>query len=180
MPRRHREHDLVLEERLEAHSATPGRRADHTQLELPAGDRVDDVLRVVDRERDRDAGIRLLKLAEQERKHRGARPGRAADLEPTRELALPLARDLLEERLFEREQPLRTPVEPLSRLGRLDPAPRAIEQPLPEALLERANLEADRRLRYAQLLGRLREAASVDDGAEGRQLAGIHKESLCI
>ena len=65
-------------------------------------------------------------------------------------------------------QPLRAPVEPASRLGGLDAPAGAIEELQAEPLLERADLEADRGLRHPELLGRLREAPPVDDGAERR------------
>ena len=101
------------------------------------------------------------------------------ELELPAELALGLARDLLEDLVFEREQPLRAAVEPQPSLGRLHSAAGAVEELGPEPLLERAHLERDCRLRHAEPLGRLREAASLDDGAEGGELARVHKDSLC-
>jgi hypothetical protein len=74
---------------------------------------------------------------------------------------------------------LGAPVEALAGLGGLDAAAGAVEQPLSEALLERANLEADGRLRDAELLGRLREAPAVDNRTECGQLASVHKRILC-
>ena len=69
---------------------------------------------------------------------------------PNRELAvqrpLGLAGDVLEQLSLLREQPLRAPVEAPPGLGRLDAAARAVEELLPKPLLERADLEADRRL----------------------------------
>src|SRR5438309_2149698 len=73
----------------------------------------------------------------------------------------------------------RAAVEATAGLGRLDPASRSIEELQAEALLERADLEAHRRLRDAELLGSLREAAPLDDRAERRELSRIHKQSLC-
>ena len=55
------------------------------------------------------------------------------------------------------EQPLRAAVEPKPGLGRLDPPPGAVEELRPEPLLERAHLQADRRLRHPEPLSRLRE-----------------------
>ena len=72
---------------------------------------------------------------------------------------------------------MRRPIEALPRLGRLDPAPGAVEQLRPEPLLERANLEADGRLRDPEPLRRLREALAVDDLAEGGELSRIHQKS---
>src|SRR5207248_3865698 len=69
-------------------------------------------------------------------------------------------------------------VEQQARLGRLDAPAGAVEEPLPEPLLERANLEAHRRLRDAEPLGRLREAPALDDRAEGRELPRVHKDTL--
>src|SRR5207253_3090310 len=80
------------------------------------------------------------------------------------------------------EQPLCASVQPLTRLGRLDPAPGAIEQLAPEALLERPDLQADRRLGHSELLRRLREAPPLDDGAESSELPRIHisQAYLCV
>src|SRR5262249_6756825 len=54
----------------------------------------------------------------------------------------------------------------------------AVEQLAPEALLERAHLQADRRLRHTQALGRLREALALHHSAERRKLTRIHKQIL--
>jgi len=64
------------------------------------------------------------------------------------------------------EQALRRGVEPAAGLGRLDPATRAVEQLAPEALLERADLQADGRLSHPEPLGRHGEALPLDHGAE--------------
>ena len=80
--------------------------------------------------------------------------------------------------LLEREQPLRAAVEPHPGLGRLDPAPGAVEQLLPEPLLERPDLQAHRRLRDAELLSRLGEAPALDDSAECRELLRVHNDNL--
>ena len=179
MPRRAREHDLVAEERLEHDTAMPARRADDAELELASRDLLDDPLRVGDRQGDLHGGVPLLELAEEHGEHGSAGPTRRADLEPPAELALRLVAELGEHLLLEREQPLRTAVEPMPRLGRLDTAAGAVEQLHAEPLLERADLKAHRRLRHAELLRGLREAAPLDDRTERRELAGVHKRSLC-
>ena len=117
----------------------------------------------------------LLELREEHRQHRPARPGRGADLETAAQVALRLLAELLEHLLLEREQPLRAPVEPVPGLGRLDAAAGAVEQLQPEPLLERPDLQAHRRLRHAELLRRLREAAPLDDRTERCKLARVHK-----
>ena len=152
------------------------RRPDDAELEPPLRDEVDHVQRVVDGERDRHVRVLALELAEQERKDGGAGAGRAADLEPTAELVA-LAGDLLQQLLLERQHPLSASVQPLAGLGRLDPPPGAVEEPLAEPLLERTDLETHRRLGDAELLGREREALPVDDGAEGRELTSVHKSA---
>src|SRR4249919_660171 len=91
--------------------------------------------------------VELLELGEHDREDAPARPGRAADLEPAGELAFGVVSELLQHLLFEREQPLRAAIEPHPGLGRLNAPPGAIEQLLPEPLLERADLQAHRRLR---------------------------------
>ena len=126
-----------------------------------------------------NAGVQPLELGEHHREHRAARARRGADLEPPGQLALGVADKLGEQLLLESEQALRAAVEPLPGLGRLDPAARAVEQLQPEPFLERADLQADRRLRHAELLGRLGEAAPLDDCAECCKLARIHKQRLC-
>ena len=107
-----------------------------------------------------------------------AGPGRGAERERAREVALALRGDVVEHLLLEREQTLRAAVEPRAGLGRLDPAPRAVEELRAETLLERAHLERDRRLGDAELLRRLRERPPLDDRAECRQLARVHKRML--
>ena len=59
------EDHLVTEERLEAHAAVAPGRADDAELELALGDEVDDGLRVVDLERDANAAVAGLELAEE-------------------------------------------------------------------------------------------------------------------
>ena len=104
--------------------------------------------------------------------------GRGAELQLAGELALALARELVEQLLLEAEQPLRAAVEAQAGLGRLDAASRAVEQLRAEPLLERAHLQRDGGLRDSEPLGRLREAAALDDGAEGCELTRVHKHIL--
>ena len=107
-------------------------------------------------------------------------PVERADLEPAGQLALRLLAELGEQLLLEREQPLRAPVEAAAGLGRLDAAARAVDELQAEPLLERADLQAHRGLRDAELLRRLREAPSLDDRAERCELTRVHKQSLCL
>ena len=81
--------------------------------------------------------------------------------------------ELVEQLLLEREQPLRAAVEPQPRLGRLDAPARAVEKLLPEPLLERPHLLADRGLRDAEPRRGLREAPPLDDRAESGQLTRV-------
>ena len=169
------EHHLVPEERLERHRALPPGRADDAELELAAGDELDDALRVVHRERDRQLRVVLLELAEEERDHVRAGPRGRADLEATAQRALVLGGDLFEQLLLEREQPLRPVVEAQARLRGDDPPARAVEELLADPLLERPHLLADRRLRDPEPHRRLREALPLDDRAECRQLPCVHQ-----
>ena len=89
-----------------------------------------------------------------------------------------LGGDLVEHLLLELEQALRAAEQPQPGLGRLDAAPGAVEQLHPEPLLERPHLQRDGGLGDAESLGRLREAAPLDDGAERGELTRIHKRSL--
>src|SRR5262249_20186632 len=73
--RRAGEDDLVAEERLEDDRALPARGADDPELELARGHPLDDVLGVVDRERDGDARVAALELGEKERGRGGRRAG---------------------------------------------------------------------------------------------------------
>jgi hypothetical protein len=120
-----------------------------------------------------------LELAEQDRDDRAARAGRGADCERAAELAAFALLELLDQLLLELQHPLRAAVEREPGLGRLDAAAGAVEQSAVEPFLERADLEADGRLRDAEPLGRLREAPSLDDRAEGRKLPRVHKGMLC-
>ena len=109
---RAREDHLVVEERLERDRTMAPRRADDPELELARGDALDDRLRVGDRQRDPDAGVLALELAEEERHDDRGRPGRGAELQLAGQLALALAGDLVEDLALERQQALRAAVEP--------------------------------------------------------------------
>ena len=122
--------------------------------------------------------MRALELAEEPRHDDRGRAGRRAHRERAGEVSVAFRRHLVEHLLLEREEPLRAAVEARTRLGRLDTTTRAVEKLGAEPLLERAHLERDGRLRDAELLGRLRERAPLDDGAERGQLACIHKRML--
>ena len=148
--------------------------AHDAELELAPADQVDDRLRVEDREPDLRPRVRGLELAEERRQDRAARPGRGPDLEPAGERAFRTGGDLLDELLLERKQLLRAAVEEHPCLRRLHTPSRAVEEPLPQPLLEAAYLEADRRLSDSEPLRRLREAAPFDDRAERRELSRIH------
>ena len=175
---RARQDHLVVEERLERDRAVAPRRADDPELELARGDALDDRLRVGDGQRDPDARVLALELAEEERHDDRGRARRGADLQLARQLALALAGDLVEDLALERQQALRAAVEPQPGLGRLDAAAGAVEQLRAEPLLERPHLQRDGGLGDAETLGRLREAAALDDGAERGQLTRVHKDNL--
>src|SRR5581483_837855 len=117
----------------------------------------------------------LRELAEELGDDDPAGPGRGADLERAGELLVALERDLRDDLLLERQQPLRAAVEAHPGLRRLDAAAGAVEELRPEPLLERPDLEADRRLRHPEPLRRLREAPALHDRAERGQLTCVHK-----
>src|SRR5262249_44278499 len=175
---RHGEHNLIAEERLENDAAMTPRRTDDAQLELALRDPLDHGLRVGDREGDGDTGVRALELAEENRNDRANRPRGRADVGRAAELAAVGRLQLVDELLLELEHPLSAAVESRAGLGRLDAAPGAVEQLAAEALLERADLQADGRLGDAEPLRRMREALALDNRAERRELARVHKQSL--
>src|SRR5207248_2327266 len=116
-------------------------------------------------------------------KHRddgAARAGRRAHLQRAAELALAAGSELLQQLPLEGEEALGPAVEREAGLGRFDPAPRAVEQLLPEPLLERADLEADSRLGHPEPLGGLGEALPLDDRAKCCELPRVHKHPLCM
>ena len=82
------------------------------------------------------------------------------------QLAGSLVREVGEELVLDGEEALGAAVEREPGLGRLDAPPGAVDELLPDALLERPNLKADRRLGHPEPLGRLGEAAPLDDRAE--------------
>ena len=171
--------DLVTEERLEDDAAVPARGADDPELELARRNPLDDRLRVEDPQHARAApGGAPWNSQSSCDSTIPPGPGRGADLERAVELLARLLGHLGDDLLLEREQPLRAAVEPHSRLGRLDPPARAVEELRPEPLLERADLQAHRRLGDAEPLGGLREAAPLDDRAKCRKLTRVHKDSL--
>ena len=166
MSRRADEDDRVAQERLVLDAAVARRRADDAELERPVGDPLDDGLRVEDGERDVQLRVLLGEPAEQRREDDAAGAGRGADLERPGELAGRVVGELVDDLLFEREQPLRGAVELRAGLGRLDAPAGAVEQLRAEPLLERPHLQADRGLRDAEPLGRLGERLALDHLAE--------------
>ena len=173
--RRADENDLVSEEGLVDDRAVARGGADDAELQLSPSDPVDDRLRVGDREVDRHLGVRLGELTEEHGDDRASRSRRCAQSELTVQRPFGLPGDVLEQLPLLRQQPLRSTVEASPGLSRLDPAARAVEELLPEAVLERADLEAHRRLGDSEPLGCEREALALDDRAEGGQLPGVHQ-----
>jgi hypothetical protein len=142
------------------------RRADDPELELAFGDALDDALSVRDRERDRDARVLALELAEQNGDDGAAGARRGSYSERAPELPILAGLELFDELFLELQNPLCAAVERKACLGGLDASARTVEQPAVEAPLERPNLQADGRLRDAEPLRRLREALQLDDRAE--------------
>ena len=160
--------------------AVAPRRADDAELEAAVGDQVDDGLRVVHLERRRARpGCARWNSQRSTGTTTAAGPGRGAD------------RELARERARRRRRPPRRASAPraaaaAARRGRAAcPAsvgstrrPERSSSCGAEPLLERAHLQRDRRLRDAEPLGRLREAAPLDDRAERRKLTRVHKQIL--
>ena len=151
---------------------------DDPELEAAVGDEIDDRLGVVHLERDVQPRVPGEELAQEHGHDDCRRPGRSADRELARERALAVRGDLVQDLLLELQQPLGTAKQAQPGLGRLDAAARTVEQLRAQPLLERPHLQRDRRLRDAQALGGLGEAAALDDLAEGCKLACIHKQIL--
>ena len=100
----------------------PPRGADDAELELPLRDAVDHGLRVRDRERDGDPGVRALELAEEQRDDGAAGAGRGADRERAAQRPAVAGVQLLDELLLELQHALRSAVEREARFRRLDAA----------------------------------------------------------
>ncbi len=154
--------------------------ADDAELELARRDALDDGVRVGDREEHADIGVQALELAENDRHDDRRRTRGCTEDEVAGEVALTRRGHVRDELILEREHPLRAAVEPPPRLGRLDAPSRAVEELRPEPLLERAHLQRHRRLGDAESLGRLGEAAALDDRAERGKLARVHKSNLYV
>src|SRR5262249_21584292 len=117
----------------------------------------------------------LAELEEELGEHHAAGPGGGADLECSVDLARGILRQVGEEVVLELQHSLRAAVEAEPGFRRLDAPARPVEELSSEPLLERPYLEAHRRLRHAEPLGRLRERPPLDNLAEGLQLPRIHK-----
>ena len=178
VPGRADQDHLVLEDRLEAHRPVAPGGADDAELELAVGDEVDDRLGVVHLERDAQLGMTQLELAEEDGTATAAGPVEApidsspvSAPAPSEATSSSICSSSCSRRWAPRKR--RTP-----GLGRLHPAPGAVEQLRAEPLLERPHLERDGRLGDTEPLGRLGEAAPLDHGAERGKLARIHKSIL--
>src|SRR6185437_1853618 len=136
----------------EGDTAVAASGSDDAELELPVRNLVDERLGVRHGQPHADVQVLLVELAEQEWHHRAAGAGRGPELERAGDRALVVGLELFEEMLLERKQPLRRRVEHAPGLGRFHTAPGAVEQLAPEPLLERADLQADRRLSHPEAL----------------------------
>src|SRR3954470_4100817 len=172
---RHGEHDLVAEERFEGDAAMAPSRTDDPELELTIGDTCHDRLSVRDRQAHMDVRMPLLELAEQHRYDASTGAGGRAELERAGDRALVIGLELVEQLFLELQQALCGGVEAQTCLGGLDAASGTVEQLPTESLLERADLQADCRLRHAEALRSLRKALPFHDGAECGQLTRFHK-----
>src|SRR3954468_24163964 len=173
------EYHLVPEERLEGDTTVAAGSADDAELELPVRHLVDERLSVGDGQPHAYVRVLFVELAKEERHDSAAGAGRSPELERPADRALVVGLELFEEMLLEREEPLRGGVEHAPGLGRFHTAPGAVEQLPPESLLERADLQADGRLRHPEALRGLGEALPLDHRAERSQLTRVHKRSLC-
>jgi lipopolysaccharide/colanic/teichoic acid biosynthesis glycosyltransferase len=176
---RHGEHDLVARQRLELEGAVTPERADDSQLELPLGDPLDDRLGIRDREGHLHPRVIALEVAKEKRDEVRSRARGRADRERPLKLAAGLLLELGKQLSLELKEALGSAIEPEAGFRRLDTATRSVEELSAQALLERPNLEAHRRLRHTETLRGLREAPALDDLAERGELPRIHKESLC-
>ena len=130
-------------------------------------------------QRDADVGIEVEELADPRRQPVDADAGRGGDLQlAVRPLA---AVGQLGARRFQlHEHFMRGAEEQLALLGEDQAARMAVEQRDPELLLERADLPRHRRLRQAELLARMGEAAGLGGGVEDLELVPIHGCSLSL
>jgi lipopolysaccharide/colanic/teichoic acid biosynthesis glycosyltransferase len=172
------EHDLVAEEGLEADAAVATGGAHDPELDLAPGNPVDHGLRVGHGEAESNSRMRASELAEQDRNDCATRAGRGAELERSGQTSL-VAGHVAQELLLEREQALGRGVQARPCFGRFDPATRTVEELRPDALFERPDLEANRRLGDTQPFRGLGEALAIDDRTKCGELAGVHKHSLC-
>ena len=147
--------------------------ADDSELELAREHAVDHVLRRVDAQRRRGLGVHAAEPDEQARQQPRARARRGADREVAAD-GVGLGAQRVGELLLEREHALGADQHGASGGRRRDLAARAVEQPRPEPLLERAHGERDGRLGDAQVVGGDRERPSLDHGHEGGELARVH------
>ena len=166
-------------ERLEHDAAVAARRRRRSPSSSSRrADLLDDVLRVRHRSARRAPRMQLLELAEDDGQD-ACRPARST----RRSRAGPRARPRPPRRAPRAAAPRARAA--AARRGRAGGRPRSARRggrsgrgAAGRALLERADLEADRGLRHAELLGRLREAPALDDGAEGGELLRVHKNTL--
>ena len=178
MPGGNGEHHLVPVERLERDPTMATGCADHPELELAPPNVFHHRVSVGNGQCNVNLRMETLEFPEHDGQHAAAGACGSADLEPALELAFGLLAELREQLLLEPEQPLCPAIETKARLGRLDPTARAVEEPLPDALLERPDLQAHGRLRHAELGGGLGEAPPLDHRTKGRELLRIHKNTL--
>src|SRR5438067_3613528 len=124
-------------------------------------------------ERDMDIWIKLDELAQSRGEPMHADPGRRGH--PQLAIGPLAAVGQLCARGFQLHEPvMRGVMEELALLGENEPARMAVTQRDAEFLFERRYLPRHRRLREAELLARMREAARLGGGVENLQLVPVH------
>ncbi len=124
-------------------------------------------------QRDVDVGIEIDELAESRGEPVQADTGRGRD--PQLSVGPLLAVGQLGARRFElHEYVVRGVVQQLALLGEDEPAGMAVEQRDAELLLERRHLPRHCRLRQAELLARMGEAAGLGSGVKDLELIPVH------
>ena len=130
-------------------------------------------------QRDADLRIEIEKLAEPRRQPMHADAGRRGH--PQLAVRPFAAVGQLGARGFElHEHFMRGSAQQLALLGEDQPARMAMEQRHAELRLERRNLARHRRLRQAELLAGMREAAGLGGGMENPELVPIHDSNFLL
>ncbi len=173
MVRRHGQHQFVLERFPVFETLVGGFGADDRHFDLPVDQPLQRLRGSRDLQHDVDAGVPVVKIADDARQDVAAGDGAGAHRQFAAQMPLEVV-DRLHRLVAQLDDAPAVLVDDLAGRGRQHLAAQAVEQLVAELFLEQPHVLADRGLREQDRVGGPGEALQFDDLAENLEAADLH------